>query len=140
LKIIGHGDKSLVTHGAEYLGALSEQERNQWLSRASVVLTPTTYIEPFNQVAIEAQMCGTPVVATDFGGFTETIEHGMTGFRCSYLGEFVRAIQDAPALDRQYIRDRAVRRYSYHNVKHQYQRYFDRVALLFGKDGWNSLD
>lgn len=139
LKIIGHGDKSLVTHGAEYLGALSEEDRNKWLSRASVVLTPTTYIEPFNQVAIEAQMCGTPVIATDFGGFTETIEHGRTGFRCSYLGEFVRAIKAAPSLDRRYIRKRAVKKYSMHNVKHQYQAYFDRVALLFEPEGWNSL-
>lgn len=138
LKVIGHGDRNLVTHGAEYLGALSFEERNEWLSRASVVFTPTIYIEPFNQVAIEAQLCGTPVIATPWGGFTETIEEGCTGFRCHYLGEFVEAVAKCRKLGPTYIRARAVRKYSIHHVKHQYQRYFDRLALLW-EDGFNSL-
>jgi glycosyltransferase involved in cell wall biosynthesis len=138
LKIIGHGDKSLVTHGAEYLGALPYAEKNDWLSRAQVVLTPTTYIEPFNQVAVEAQLCGTPVISTEQGGFTETIRHGVTGYHCNYLGEFVRAIHDAAGLDPVTIRSRAIRKYSIESVKHQYQAYFDRLYLLHGS-GWNSL-
>jgi glycosyltransferase involved in cell wall biosynthesis len=137
LKIIGHGDKSLVTRGAEYLGALPAAERNDWMSRASVVMCPTQYIEPFNCVAVESQLCGTPVVSTDFGGFVETVEHGKTGFRCSYLGEFIKGIKDAPGLNSQYIRDRAVREYSMHNLKHQYQKYFERLSLLW-KDGWDT--
>lgn len=139
LKVIGHGNKSLVTHGAEYLGALDMKERNEWMSRASVVLCPTQYIEPFNQVAVEAQLCGTPVVSTDFGGFTETVEHGVTGFRCSYLGEFVEAIKAAPALLPMTISARAIEKYSLHNVKHEYQRYFERLMLLWG-DGWDTVD
>lgn len=138
LKIIGHGDKSLVTHGAEYLGALSPEDRNDWMSEARAVFTPTIYIEPFNQVAVEAQMCGTPVISTDWGGFTETIEDGVSGFRCHYLGEFVQAIHQAKRLDSAYIRNRAVRKYSIGTVKHQYQAYFDRLALLWEK-GWDTV-
>lgn len=138
LKIIGHGDRSLITHGAEYLGELSAIDRNNWMGHAQAVLCPTIYIEPFNQVAIESQMCGTPVISTDFGGFTETVEHGRTGFRCSYLGEFVSAIHDAKKLDPRYIRARAEDKYSIGRVKHQYQRYFDRLSLLHA-DGWNTL-
>jgi len=137
LKIIGHGDQSLVTHGAEYLGALSVEERNKWMARASVVFTPTLYLEPFNQVAVEAQLCGTPVIATPWGGFTETIEEGFTGFRCHYLGEFVEAVGKCRKLSPSYIRARAIRKYSIHHVKHQYQRYFDRLSLLW-EDGFNS--
>lgn len=133
LKVIGHGDASLVTHGAEYLGAIPADDRNGYMASAQAVLTPTIYVEPFNQVAIEAQLCGTPVIATDFGGFTETIEHGKTGFRCSYLREFVEAIKKAPELSRADIRNRAVRKYSLHEVKYAYQRYFDRLSLLWEK-------
>ncbi len=139
LKVIGHGDKNLVTHGAEYLEALHIDARNDWMARASCVLTPTTYIEPFNQVAVEAQMCGTPVVATDLGGFTETIEQGVTGYRCHMLGEFAQAIRDCQHLDPRIIRQRAERLYSIDAVAPQYQRYFDRLSLLWG-EGWNSLD
>lgn len=138
LKVIGHGDHSLVAHGAQYLGALPFAERNDWMSRASVVFTPTTYIEPFNQVAVEAQLCGTPVIATPWGGFTETIEQGLTGFRCHYLGEFAGAVQKCQKLIPSYIRARAIRKYSIGKVKHQYQQYFDRLSLLW-KDGFNSV-
>ena len=138
LKVIGHckePPEKMVTCGAEYLGALDMAERNDWMSRASVVLCPTQYIEPFNAVAVEAQLTGSAVVSTDFGGFTETIEQGKTGFRCSYLGEFVRGIKQASSLDPAYIRQRAVDKYSIHNLKHDYQRYFERLMLLWDQ-GW----
>lgn len=138
LKVIGHGDTKLVTHGAEYLGALNDEQRNEWMSRASALICPTQYIEPFGSVAVEAQMCGTPVISTDFGGFVETVEHGVTGYRCNYLGEFVQAIRDVRQLDPVAIRARAERLYSLEAVAPQYQAYFDRLALLWG-DGWNSL-
>lgn len=138
LKVIGHGDESLVTNGAEYLGALGQEERNEWISRASVLLCPTTYIEPFGATAVEAQLCGTPVISTDFGGFCETVEHGKTGFRCNHLGEFASAIKLADQFDSHYIHRRAVANYSIDAVKHQYKRYFERLMLLWGS-GWNSL-
>lgn len=138
LKVIGHGDASLVTHGAEYLGALSSEKRNVWMSKARAVFTPTLYIEPFNQVAVEAQLCGTPVISTPWGGFTETIEQGVTGFRCHYLGEFADALEKVKKLDPAYIRSRAVEKYSIATVREQYRDYFDRLLLL-RKDGWNTV-
>lgn len=138
LKIIGHGDKSLITHGAQYLGELDAKTRNEWMSRARAVLTPTVYIEPFNQVAVESQFCGTPVISTDWGGFTETVEMGKTGFRCSYLGEFVRALDDVKSLSPIYIRGRAVQKYSIAAVKSQYQTFFDRLMTLW-EDGWDTI-
>ncbi len=137
LRVIGHGDEKLVTHGAKYLGALSSAERNQTMAEACAVICPTQYIEPFNCVAVEAQLAGTPVISTTWGGFTETIEQGVTGFRCSYLGEFAQAIKDAPALDSKYIRTRAIDKYSIASLKHTYQKYFDRLSLLWDA-GWET--
>lgn len=139
LKIIGHDrEKDLVPRGVEFLGALPQAERNNYLSRASVVLCPTLYVEPFCCVSVEAQMCGTPVVSTDWGGFTENVEHGKTGFHCNYLGGFVDGIKKSLELDKAYIRARAERLYSMHNINHDYQRYFERLSTLWG-DGWNTI-
>jgi glycosyltransferase involved in cell wall biosynthesis len=138
LKIIGHGDQALITYG-DYLGALDMAERNEWMSRASAVLCPTQYIEPFCCVAVEAMMCGTPVISTDFGGFVETVEHGKTGFRCSYLGEFVRAIHDCAKLTPAYIWNRAVCNYSMQAVAPQYEAYFRRLSLLWD-GGWDTVE
>ena len=138
LKVIGHGEPKLVTDGAEYLGALSDEQRDDWVSRASCLICPTLYLEPFGAMAVEAQLCGTPVISTDFGGFVETVEQGKTGYRCKYLGEFVRGIKDAVKLDPTYIRSRAVGLYSMNKIKHDYQQYFERLNMLWDK-GWDTL-
>jgi glycosyltransferase involved in cell wall biosynthesis len=139
LKVVGHGSeddiKKLIGLGAEYLGALPTKARNEVMAGARAVLCPTLYIEPFNCVAVEAQLCGTPVIASPWGGFTETIEHGHTGFRCSMFAEFVGACKEVSALDRSEIRARAVYRYSVEAIYPQYLRYFRRVAQLHG-DGF----
>jgi glycosyltransferase involved in cell wall biosynthesis len=130
LKVVGHGCADLVCEGAEYLGTLPDDERNDLLARASVLIAPTLYIEPFGSMVIEAQLSGTPVVATNFGAFTETVENGGTGFLCNYMDEFVRGVRDAMDLHPNYIRQRAVSKYSLAAVAPQYQAYFDRLMLL----------
>jgi glycosyltransferase involved in cell wall biosynthesis len=139
LKVIGHGDSGLVTDGAEYLGALPEAEKNEWMARASAVICPTLYLEPFGCMAVEAQLCGTPVICTDFGAFSETVEQGVSGFRCNVLREFSAALKDASGLDPAAIRARAIKKYSFHEVKYAYQRYFERLSLLWEK-GWETTD
>jgi glycosyltransferase involved in cell wall biosynthesis len=49
-------------------------------SLASVVVAPSTVRESFGRVPIEAQAMGRPVVASDYGGFKETIIHKQTGW------------------------------------------------------------
>ncbi len=137
LKVIGHGDPSLVTHGAEYLGALNDAERNGYISLASALICPTLYLEPFGAMAVEAQLSGTPVISTDFGAFVETVAQGVSGYRCNLLGDFVDAIDAVQDLDRRDIRQRAVALYSLDAVKPQYQAYFERLTLLWA-DGWKT--
>ncbi len=137
LKCIGHSKECLPDYG-ENLGALPMDERNQWMSKAKAVFTPTIYVEPFCCVAVEAQLCGTPVISTDFGGFTETVEQGKTGFRCNYMGEFVDAVKNIGTIDRHYVRERAVSKYSMEAAAPQYQRYFDRLWLRWN-GGWDTM-
>lgn len=137
LKVAGWGDKSLVTDGAEYVGTPSLEERNRLMSRARAVLMPTQYMEPFGSVAVEAMMCGTPAITTEFGAFTETIEHGVTGFRCTMLRDFVEAIAASPKLDPAKIRERAVAQFSIAAAKPRYEAYFQRLQTLWG-GGWEA--
>jgi len=97
------------------------------LGEAAVVLMPTLYLEPFGYVAIEAQMCGTPVVTTDWGAFPETVEQGVTGFRCRTQAEFLAALAATPALDRPTIRRLAAERFGIEAVGPQYLAYFTFV-------------
>jgi hypothetical protein len=123
--------------GCDYRGVVGIEERGRLMSRATAVLVPTLYLEPFGGVAVEAQLCGTPVITTDWGAFPETVEQGVTGFRCHYLGEFLDVVGRCGELNPVRIRERAVSRYSLDVVAQQYQSYFERLALLWGA-GWHS--
>jgi glycosyltransferase involved in cell wall biosynthesis len=52
----------------------------EMIARASVVLCPVRWEEPFGMVAAEAQACGTPVVAFRRGALDEVIVDTVTGF------------------------------------------------------------
>lgn len=49
-----------------------------WYVAADLVAVPS-HNESFGLVALEAQACGTPVVATDVGGLRTTVSHGRSG-------------------------------------------------------------
>jgi glycosyltransferase involved in cell wall biosynthesis len=48
-------------------------------SLAAVVVAPSVKPEGFGRIPVEAQAMGRPVVASDIGGFRETIVNGVTG-------------------------------------------------------------
>jgi glycosyltransferase involved in cell wall biosynthesis len=132
LLIAGQGDPP--SYG-EFVGVVGPEERGRLMAGARAVFVPTIYIEPFGNVAVEAQLCGTPVICTDWGAMTETVEDGVTGFRCRTFQEFLMAAQRADELDRAYIRDQAVRNYSTAAIAMKYQRHFERLHTLWS-DGW----
>jgi glycosyltransferase involved in cell wall biosynthesis len=83
-----------------HVGVVGPQERARLMGGAAFVMTPSIYLEPFCGVHVEAMMCGTPVVTTDWGAFTETFQHGVHGYRCRVLSEFVAAGRECNKLDR----------------------------------------
>lgn len=136
LIVCGTGDDP--PHGCQYLGEVGFERRAELMGNCRAVIAPTVYLEPFGNVAIEAQACGTPVITTDWGAFTETVIEGVTGFRCRVLQEFVDAVEAAAWLDHNQIRYRAIERFSIDVIGDKYERYFQRLSTLWGK-GWDQL-
>jgi D-inositol-3-phosphate glycosyltransferase len=54
------------------------QRLRDWYLAADLVAVPS-HNESFGLVALEAQACGTPVIATDVGGLRTTVQDGVSG-------------------------------------------------------------
>lgn len=134
-RVLSAGPGSERIPGVEHVGTVRGREKALLLAGAKALLAPTLYIEPFGGVSVEAQMSGTPVLATPWGAFPETVEHGRTGFLCHTLGEFLAGIDRLDTLSPTYIANRAERRYSTATVGPLYRAYLDRLALLRA-EGW----
>jgi len=134
-KLILAGSGNDIPKYGEYIGSVGAEKRAELMGKAIAVFVPTLYIEPFGNVNIEAQACGTPVITTDWGAFTETVVQGVTGYRCHTLDEFCKAAEDVKSLDTYTIHKRAVDLYSVDTIKYMYEKYFYRLMNLWGK-GW----
>lgn len=82
LKIIGGGSelkklKKMAHSNIEFLGEVSDQERNYYLSRCKAFIYPQ--VEDFGISALEAMASGRPVIAYKAGGALETVVEGKTG-------------------------------------------------------------
>ncbi len=122
----------------EFVGYADVKKRSELMSHAKAIFVPTLYLEPFGGVNVEAMFCGTPAITTDWGGFTETVQHGKTGYRCRTMDDFVWAAKNVQTLDPEYIRDYAVKNYSLARIGLMYDEYFMKLMDLY-KAGWYEL-
>jgi D-inositol-3-phosphate glycosyltransferase len=90
------GLDDVVTHHPP----VSAPELAGWFRAADVVAMPS-FSESFGLVALEAQACGTPVIATRVGGLTRAVSHGRTGLlvnghHASDWADALEALHDDP--------------------------------------------
>ncbi|MDD3796025.1 MAG: glycosyltransferase [Lachnospiraceae bacterium] len=143
LYLVGQGSLNDPAEGLElekekhihYMPAVGPKERAELLGNARAVLMPTYYIEPFGGVNVEAQLCGTPVITTDWGAFPETVLHGTTGYRCRVFEEFCWAVNHIDQIEPARCRKWAAENYSMERVGKMYEEYFQRIHRLWG-EGW----
>lgn len=140
------GNRYELTSLMDFVGYANATRRSRLMRGATAVFAPTLFLEPFCGVAVEAQLSGTPVITSNFGAFLETVEQGVTGYRCNTLADFMTAARDAPKLNRHYIASRAVRLYSTQAVGKLYEQWWQDLyhvyeSMVTGgeKLGWNRM-
>lgn len=138
--LCGQGDPKEVIHpNIEYKGPLVGRERSDFLKNAYCTLTPSMFLEPFCGVSIESMLCGTPVLSSNYGAFTENIINGFNGFRNNTLQDWVDSYEKIKDLDRQAIADHTRSKFSLEAVGKQYDNVFKKVYDLYD-DGWYTVN
>ena len=126
---------STLSERALFVGGLGRQEVAERIQKASVLVQPSVFDEPFGMPIVEAMACGLPVVASTVGGIPELVVHGETGFLVERndpvaLADAVIRLLENPGLARSMGfagRARAEARFSW-------QRIVDSLNVCYFKD------
>lgn len=131
----GQGDPTpyLGEPNVEYLPPISGKARADFLGHAAAAIFPSRMVEPFCGAAVEAMLCGTPVLTSDFGAFTETNLNGVTGYRCADERAFIETLGRVTTLSRPDVARSAQDRFSTDVCGPMYARAFDEVARALRK-------
>lgn len=113
-----------------YLGQLERAVLWETMARASSLLFPSAWDEPFGMVAIEAMATGTPVIAFRQGATAEIINHGATGYIVD-AGDIAQAatfVDRLSAISRDRCRSHVAARFSLERMIDDYEGVYAVVA------------
>jgi glycosyltransferase involved in cell wall biosynthesis len=82
-----------------YVGDLNFKKKIKFLQNAQALLHPHHLPEAFGISMIEAQACGTPVIAYEPGASREVVQDKKTGYIVKDVKEILRAIKGLGAID-----------------------------------------
>src|SRR5581483_6846445 len=112
----------------EWIGEISDQQKDPFLGNAYALLFPIDWPEPFGLVMIEAMACGTPVIAYDDGSVPEVMEDGVTGFVVRDLSDAAKAVDRVRDLNRARCREVFETRFAASRMAKDYIGVYDRLT------------
>jgi len=120
--------KSLFKHAlVEYIGEISEDEKNEFLGNAYALIFPIDWPEPFGLAMIEAMACGTPVIARKCGSVPEVIEEGVNGFIFETVDEAIKKIKNISSLNRLRVRDTFEKKFTSRHMAENYVKSYEKL-------------
>lgn len=84
----------------EYIGEISDEEKEEFFGGALGFLFPIRFTEAFGIVMIESLACGTPIIAYPRGSVPEIVDDRTTGRIVDSIPAAVEACQELEMLDR----------------------------------------
>jgi glycosyltransferase involved in cell wall biosynthesis len=141
IKIAGNGNLDWMfadeyKDTIEYVGVVGVEEKKKLYRDAKATLCMTHYVEPFGNVHMESLMAGTPVITTDWGVYTETVGHGIVGYRVRTWEDCIFALKNIDKISSKRCREWAMATWSLDAVYPKFEAYFEKCAAHFSKQDW----
>lgn len=118
----------------EFLGEADGRLKRELYRKASALILPLTWEEPFGLVMAEAMACGTPVLALRRGAAPEVVVHGETGFLADTVDGLVAAVDKVPSISPARCRQHVEARFDVAAMADAYEAAYDRIVRA-GHDG-----
>lgn len=139
LKIAGQGnfEKEFPNSpkNVEFVGFAENEMRRNLLAGAKGLFIPSYYTEPFGGIMIEAFLSGTPVISTDWGSFAENNLHGITGYRCRTMEQFVWAVKNIENIKPKDCYEWS-KNFTMERISKMYEEYFGTLYRIKNNGGW----
>lgn len=110
-----------------YLGSVGPEQRNKLLGGAYALLHPINFNEPFGLSVIEAQACGTPVIAFPRGSMREVIQDGSSGFLVEDIDAAVNRLENISLLRRSDCRRWVENNFSQEHMIEEYIKVYQKI-------------
>lgn len=121
-QVVYHGEKARAECVVFFSGAKAMLHCN------------AVFREPFGLAPVEAQLCGTPVIAFDTGAMRETINHGKTGFLVRTMDEMQDLVRQNAVAD---LSPKAIRAWAEQfSVENMGKRYEELCKEAVETGGW----
>lgn len=125
-------DKHNLRENINFLGLLSEDRmRSEYLS-ANVFVSPSSLENSPNSLA-EAQILGTPCVASFVGGVSNMVEHGKTGYLYRFEDYVVLANYISDIFDCKYnLQELSINERACALIRHDKEAIIDAILSMYG--------
>ncbi|WP_255087651.1 glycosyltransferase family 4 protein [Synechococcus sp. Tobar12-5m-g] len=108
----------------EFIGEVDDAAKQELLGNALALLFPIDWQEPFGLVMIEANACGTPVIAWRNGSTPELIDHGVNGYLVESIEAATAAVHRLNQIDRCRVRSHFEVRFSATRQAEDYEQLY----------------
>ena len=116
----------------EYVGELTDAEKDDFLGEAYALIAPFDWPEPFGLVFIESLACGTPVLAYRRGSIPELIDDGITGFVCEGPIKMAAAVEQVSLIHRHRCRQAFEDRFTVERMVRDYLAVYEDMVGQVG--------
>ena len=120
--------KPKINKNIKYFGIANFNQKIKLFKNAKAVLHPHLLPEGFGNTMIEAQACGTPVIAYPYGSSPEVIKDKKTGFIVKDIKGMVSAIKKIDKINRQDCRDFVEKNFSIKKMVDGYENIFKKIV------------
>lgn len=111
----------------KYVGEVNFKTKIKLLKKASCLLHPNTVFEACSNVILEAQACGTPVIAYNNGSNSELIINNKTGFIVKNLNEAVTAVKKISLIKRRDCRQNTETNFTVEKMTDNYEKIYSEI-------------